>query len=73
LIKQHKHMIKIQETRTLNVAKAGKALYLYLPKDFCNLYNVEAGDVVKVQLQGFFKRDHVAEWIGKSEGVKQND
>jgi hypothetical protein len=72
LAKKYKPMVEIMETRTLNVAGAGGGLYLYLPKEFCELYGIIGGDVIKVQLRGLFKRDYAAEQDEEKEGVKKH-
>lgn len=52
---------EIKETLTLNVSGQGTGLYLYLPKDLREQYNINAGDRVKVQLKQLYKRDWAAE------------
>lgn len=52
---------EIKETLTLNVASSGTGLYLFLPKDLREQYEINAGDRVKVQLKQVFKRDWAAE------------
>lgn len=59
--KKWKKPREIKELLSLNVAAMGGGLYLYLPKDLCRQYNIEAGDRVKVQLRQLFKRDWKAE------------
>lgn len=52
---------EIKERRTLNVSSHGKGLYLYLPKDLCEIYGINGGDRVKVQLLELFKCDWAEE------------
>lgn len=46
---------EIKERRTLNVSGHGRGLYLYLPKDLCEVYEINGGDRVKAQLLELFK------------------
>lgn len=62
--KKWKHIREIKELLTLNVSGHGTGLYLYLPKDLVEQYDITAGDRVKVQLRDLFKRD----WHGEGNG-----
>lgn len=66
-LKKWKAVREIKERRTLNVSSHGRGLYLYLPKDFCEVYDVIGGDRVKVQLLELFKRDHSEEEKGEEQ------
>jgi len=46
---------EIKETRTLNVSARGDGLCLYLPKEFCELYGIVAGDKIKTRLADHFR------------------
>lgn len=70
MIKQWKESGEINETRTLAVSGSGGGLYLYLPKDFCELYHITAGDKIKAVLRAHFKRDYPEEETG--EGRKRS-
>lgn len=50
---------EVSETRTLTVSQKGEGLALYLPKGFVALYDLMAGDRIKVKLMEVFrpKRD----------------
>ena len=61
MVKKWKIAREIKERRTLNVSTHGRGLYLYLPKDLCEVYEVNGGDRVKVMLLELFKRDYDAE------------
>ena len=63
---------EIQETRTLNVAGAGGGLYLHLPKDLCELYGINGGDTIKVQLRSLYKRDYEAERGEETKGGEKH-
>lgn len=52
---------EIKELTTLSVSGHGRGLYLYLPKKLCELYDIDGGDRVKVQLRVLFKPDYEAE------------
>lgn len=62
--KKWKQVSEIKELITLSVSGSGGGLYLYLPKKLCELYDINGGDRVKVQLRGLFKRDYGAEENG---------
>ena len=70
MIKQWKSTQIIDERRTLNVSSHGKGLYLYLPKDLCEVYGINTGDRVKVQLLDLFKRERPKEETEKCESKK---
>jgi len=61
MVKKWKETREIKEIRTLNVSTHGRGLYLYLPKDLCEIYEINGGDRVKVQLRSLFKRDYEGE------------
>ena len=61
MVKKWKIVKEIKERRTLNVSTHGKGLYLYLPKDLCEVYEINGSDRVKVMLLELFKRDYDAE------------
>lgn len=69
--KKWKHKREIKETITLSVSGSGGGLYLYLPTKVCEVYDINGGDRVKVQLRELFKRDYEAE--EKGEGDKTNN
>lgn len=46
---------EINEQRTLAVSASGRGLYLYLPKDFCQLHGIAAGDRILVKFLTHFK------------------
>jgi len=66
MVKKWKVVREIKERRTLNVSTHGRGLYLYLPKDLCEVYEINGGDRVKVQLLELFKRDHSEEEKGEA-------
>ena len=46
---------KIGENRTLKVSIRGAAFYLYLPKDFVEVHDLMAGDMVECKLERIFR------------------
>jgi len=76
MVKKWKVVREIKERRTLNVSSHGRGLYLYLPKDLCEVYDINGGDRVKAQLLELFKRDYEAEEKGKEQpkrGDRKNE
>jgi len=65
--KKWKVVREIKERRTLNVSTHGRGLYLYLPKDLCEVYEINGGDRVKVQLLELFKPDYSEEEKGEEQ------
>lgn len=65
--KKWKKPLEIKELLSLNVSKTGGGLYLYLPRDTCAQYHIDAGDRIKLQLRQLFKRD----WAVEGEGEEQ--
>ena len=65
IVKKWKIVKEIKERRTLNVSTHGKGLYLYLPKDLCEVYEINGSDRVKVMLLELFKRDYSEEEKGE--------
>lgn len=58
---QIREIRKIREDRVLKVAGRGGALYLYLPKDFVELYGVIAGDRIEVKLESLYRKTEYIE------------
>jgi len=71
MVKKWKVEREIKERRTLNVSSHGRGLYLYLPKDLCEVYGVNGGDRIKAQLLELFKRDWAEE--EKGDASKEED
>jgi len=67
MVKKWKVDREIKERRTLNVSSHGRGLYLYLPKDLCEVYGICGGDRIKTQLLELFKRD----WAEEEKGEEQ--
>jgi hypothetical protein len=65
VVKKWKVVREIKERRTLNVSSHGRGLYLYLPRDLCEVYEINGGDRVKVMLLDLFKRDYSEENTGE--------
>jgi hypothetical protein len=47
---------QIQETHALPVSARGDGLCLYLPKAFCELHGIIAGDRLKVQIRDHYRQ-----------------
>jgi hypothetical protein len=73
LIKKWKEAREINETRTLAVSGSGGGLYLFLPKTFCETYEINGGDQIKVSLRALFKRDYVTEGSGPDPGASASE
>jgi len=67
MVKKWKVVREIKERRTLNVSTHGRGLYLYLPKDLCEIYGIIGGDRVKVQLLDLFRVDYEGEEKGEEQ------
>jgi len=46
---------KIGETRTLRCAQRGGGLYLYLPRDLVEIYDLMGGDRIEVKLGRIYR------------------
>ncbi len=53
--KEWKQAREIKETLSLRVTTTGGRPALFIPKNVCDLYDIRAGDMVKVQLRALFK------------------
>ena len=59
MVKAFEKIGEIKETRTLRVSARGDGLCLYLPKEFCELYNIIAGDKLKARLGDHFRNSEL--------------
>lgn len=55
MAEDYKLIGKINETRSLKVSSRGEGLCLYLPKRFCQLHDLMAGDLVKTVMREHYR------------------
>lgn len=59
---------KIDETRTLRCAQRGGGLYLFLPKDLVQIYDLMGGDRIQVKLGEIYRQPKDEQEGDKNEG-----
>jgi hypothetical protein len=69
MVKKWKLRGEVNEKLTLNVSASGSGLYLHLPKDLCNTYDIIGGERIKVHLVEVYGRD----WPAEEEEEKRGD